>query len=207
MKNEKAEYTGKKANNFQRIRELPANKQSILSLVLLERMRPNYDLFVELTEFPQPFVMDNFVNRLWEHALVRGTKINFTTLEDKIEQMTPDESDYDMYGVFPAIYYCTGLLTYINGYTNLEDYDPVAIAKISQGSIVHLIEYQHADEDIENSFIREHELMLAEMDMLTELLNELEIYSLKSKKPQEIKQFFLDIAFADGTSNIGIELG
>lgn len=204
MSEHNANQQSGKANNFQRIRDLGINKQNLLALTLLERMRPNYDLFVELTDFPQPFVMDNFVNRLWEHALIRGTKVNFSVLEDKIEQMTPDEHDYDMYGVFPAIYYCTGLLTYINGLNNPDDSDPVAIAKISQGSIVHLIEYQH--EQADNTFIREHELMQNEMIFLTELLSLLEGLNLKSQQPQQIKTALLELAFADGVSNIGIEL-
>ena len=121
-------------------------QQAILSLMLLQRMLPNYQLFVAVTEFPQPHQIDNIMNSLWERLLIQGAKLNFAALEEKVEALTPDEAAYDMYGVYPAIYFCTGLLTYIAGEQNDDEYDAVAIAKVSQGCIVHLIEYQAGNE-------------------------------------------------------------
>ena len=195
-----------KNNNFQRIRELSRKQQGVLSLTLLERMKPNYQLFAHVTDFPQPYNLDNMVNSLWERLLVKGTKVNFSAMEEKIEELTPDEADFDMYGVYPAIYYCTGLLTYISGELSEEEYDAVAIAKISQGCIVHLIEYQAGDIELDNEAIREHELMTAEMSMLTELLDWLSTTRLKDLDLKAIRTAALEIAFADGVTNIGIEL-
>ena len=101
----KQQPTHSKNNNFQRIRELSRKQQGVLSLTLLERMKPNYQLFAQVTEFPQPHNLDNMVNSLWERLLVKGTKVNLSAMEEKIEQLTPDELEFDMYGVYPAIYY------------------------------------------------------------------------------------------------------
>lgn len=202
----KQKATHSKTNNFQRIRELSRKQQSVLSLALLERMKPNYQLFAHVTEFPQPHNLDNIVNSLWEKLLVKNAKVNFVAMEEKIESLTPDEMDFDMYGVYPAIYYCTGLLTYINGEQSEEDYDSVAIAKISQGCIVHLIEYQAGDTELDNEFIREHELMTAEMSILTELIDWLSNTRLKDLDLKTIRNKALDIVLADGVTNIGIEL-
>ncbi|MBU2919409.1 MAG: hypothetical protein ACJAZB_000293 [Psychrosphaera sp.] len=195
-----------KTNNFQRVRELSRKQQGVLSLALLERMKPNYQLFAQVTEFPQDYNLDNIVNSLWEKLLVKGAKVNFSILEEKIESLTPDELDFDMYGVYPAIYFCTGLLTYINGELSEDEYDSVAIAKISQGCIVHLIEYQAGETELDNESIREHELMAAEMSVLTELLDWLSTTRLKDLDLKAIRTKALDIVFADGVTNIGIEL-
>lgn len=202
--NEKSTHL--KTNNFQRVRELSKKQQGVLSLALLERMKPNYQLFAQVTEYPQSYNLDNIVNSLWEKLLVKGAKVNFSILEEKIESLTPDELDFDMYGVYPAIYYCTGLLTYINGELSEDEYDSVAIAKISQGCIVHLIEYQAGETELANEAIREHELMVAEMSVLTELLDWLSTTRLKDLDLKAIRNKALEIVFADGVTNIGIEL-
>lgn len=193
----------KKSNNFQRIRELSYKQQGILALTLIERMKPNYELFAEVVEFPQEFNLDNMMDSLWQRLLVKGTKVSLSAMEEKVEALTPDEADFDMYGVYPAIYFCTSLLTYISGEMTEAEYDPVAIAKISQGAIVHLIEYQ-ADGEISNEALREHELMQAEMALLGELLDWLETTPMKKLSQKEVKQAALELAFAEGVTNIGI---
>ena len=195
-----------KMNNFQRIRELPRRQQSLLSLTLLERMKPNYDLFVMVTEFPQPYVLENMLQSLWDRVLVKGAKVNLSSMENKVEELTPDEHDFDMYGVYPAIYFNTGLLTYISGEASEDDFDAVAVAKISQGCIVHLIEYQAGEEELDNNMIREHELMQQETEFLSDLIQWLETVKLKGADATSIRQQALQKAFADGVTNIGIEV-
>ena len=196
----------KKMNNFQRIRELPRRQQSVLSLALLERMKPNYELFVAVTEFPQPYVLDNMMQSLWERALVKGAKVNLGSLENKVEELTPDEHDFDMYGVYPAIYFNTGLLTYISGEASEEEFDAVAVAKISQGCIVHLIEYQAGEAELDNAAIREHELMQLETQCLSALIDWLEQTSFKGMDAKQIRSQAIEKVFVDGVTNIGIEI-
>lgn len=193
-----------KANNFAQIRALPRKQQGILSLILLQRMLPNYQLFTAVTDFPQPHQIENVMNSLWERLLVHGSKLNFVALEEKVEILTPDETDFEMYGVYPAIYFCTGLLNYIAGQQTEDDYDAVAIAKISQGCIVHLIEYQAGDVELDNSAIREHELMVNEVELLTELISWLESFDMKKLSANDIKKQCIAKAYADGVTNIGI---
>ncbi len=193
-------------NNFQRIRELTRRQQTILSLTLLERMKPNYQLFAQVTEFPQPYDLDNLMQNLWDRALVKGAKVNLAAMENKFEELTPSEHEFDMYGVYPALYFCTAMLTYIAGEASDDEFDPVAIAKISQGSIVHLIEYQAGEQELDNSAIREHELMQAETELLSALIEWLENSKLGGMDAKKIQQATLELAFADGVTNIGIEI-
>lgn len=196
-----------KMNNFQRIRELSKRQQSILSLLLLERMKPNYQLFVQVTDFPQPYELDNLMQNLWHRTLVKGAKVNLSAMENKLEELTPNEHDFDMYGVYPAIYFCTAMLTYIAGEASEDELDPVAVAKISQGCIVHLIEYQAGEDELDNAAIREHELMQAETELLSSVIDWLENAKLGGKDAKQIQQQAFDVAFADPVTNIGIELG
>lgn len=193
-----------KTNNFQQIRELGYKQQGILSLMLIERMKPNFYLFAQVTDFPLEYNLDNLINSLWERLLVKGAKVSLTAMEDKIEQMTPDEHDFDMYGVYPAIYFCTAVLAYISGMQNEDDLDPVAVAKISQGCIVHLIEYQ-AEAELPNEAIREHELMQLEMAFLGAAIEFLQALDIKGLDFKTLKTRALDFALADGITNIGIE--
>lgn len=202
----KSAPTATKANNFQRIRELSLKKQGVLALALLERMKPNYQLFVEVTEFPQAHNLDNLTDALWQRLLVKGAKVNLGVLENKFEELTPNEHDFDMYGVYPAIYFCTAVITYINGLDNEDDYDPVAIAKISQGSIVHLLEYQADGQELKNEDIRESALMQSDMEFLSKTIDWLEDNSLKLNNLNQVKQQVFDRIMVEGTTNIGIAL-
>lgn len=193
-----------KTNNFQRIRELGYKQQGILSLMLIERMKPNYYLFVQVTDFPQEHNLDNMINSLWERLLVKGAKVSLSAMEDKIELLTPDEHEFDMYGVYPALYFCTAVLSYINGLQSEDDLDPVAVAKISQGCIVHLIEYQ-AEAELDNDAVREHELMQNEMAFLGSAIEFVENLPLKQLDAKSIRQKSIEFALADGVTNIGIE--
>lgn len=193
-----------KTNNFQLIRELGYKQQGIISLMLIERMKPNYFLFAQVTDFPQEYNLDNLINSLWERLLVKGAKVSLVAMEDKIEHLTPDEHDFDMYGVYPAVYFCTAMLSYINGLQSEDDFDPVAVAKISQGCIVHLIEYQ-AEEALDNEAIREHELMQLEMAFLAEAIEFVQDLDIRSLDANTIRKQSIAFALADGITNIGIE--
>ena len=169
-------------------------------------MKPNYQLFVQVTDFPQPYELDNLMQNLWDRALIKGAKVNLSVMENKLEELTPNEHEFDMYGVYPAIYFCTAMLTYIAGEASEDELDPVAIAKISQGCIVHLIEYQAGEEELDNVAIREHELMQAETELLSSAIEWLENTKF-GKEAKQIQQQALEVAFVEPVTNIGIELG
>ena len=207
MHSQTSDENFKKANNFQRIRSLNKRNQRVLNLILLARMQPNYELFVDLVNFSQPYELKALVNIVWERSVQPSAKVNLEVLSEKVEQLTPSEQDYDSYGVYPAIYYCTALLTCIYGLMNEEEYDAVAIAKISQGCVVHLIEYQAAEQELDNDMIREHPLMQSEVGFLSELIDWLEEEPLKSLKPNQIRIAALQKAKEEGVTNTGIDMG
>ena len=93
----------KKLNVFQQVRDLEGWHAVAFSATLLERMLPNYVLFCEATEFADPAQYRNSLNAIWEWLAVPKAKINFAVQLEKIEELVPDASDFDNYGVYPAI--------------------------------------------------------------------------------------------------------
>ena len=195
----------KKPNNFQRIRELNYLQKAILAAALLERMLPNYTLFCQATEFGESSVLRNALNSIWEKLVLPKSKINLELLVDKVEPNVPEVTDFDMFGVYPAIDTATALLGMLNGLLMEDESEFVDISKISQATVAKLIEYQLTSEDIiaDNQAIREHPLMQYEMDMLSELIDHVEnMGRITSESVKALKKKALE----DGQTNIGIEI-
>lgn len=80
-----------------------------LACCLIEKMLPNYALFAELTGFGDAELLRNISSLAWESILATGSKINFEKQADKLADNIPEESDFEMYGVYPAIDCCVGV--------------------------------------------------------------------------------------------------
>ncbi|ATC95838.1 YjaG family protein [Pseudoalteromonas tunicata] len=192
-------------NNFQRIRELNYLQKAVLAAALLERMLPNYTLFSQATEFGDDSVLRNALNLIWERIVLPKSKINFELLIDKVEPNVPEVTDFDMFGVYPAIDAATALLGMLHGLIAQDEAEFVDISKISQATVAKLIEYQLTSEDViaDNQAIREHPLMQYEIEVLGELIDYVENMgriSSESVKALRVK------ALEDGQTNIGIEI-
>lgn len=70
---------------------------------LVARMYPNYVLFAELTETEDQLVFNNILNLVWETISGKNQRIAFDKQQDKLETITPDPEDFDLYGVWPAL--------------------------------------------------------------------------------------------------------
>lgn len=202
--------TVKKANNFQRIRELPIQKQFILAATLVQRMLPNYQLFSEATEFGDIHIMQSALAVMWERIVSRKVKVDFEKQIEKIEPCVPELTDFDMVGVYPAIDSATALISLIQGIEEEDAKYLVDVSKISQASVSKMIEFELASEMedseeiiIENKAIREHPLMQYEMSFLSELLDKVEaLGKIDSGTVREMKTY----ANHDGMTNIALSL-
>lgn len=198
-----------KANNFQNMRELGFYQQAAIAATLLERMLPNYQLFSEVTGFGDAKLCRDILNLVWEWLFVKKVKINFERLCEELELATPDQSQFDMFGVYPAIDTATALDSMLNGILSQDATEFVNVAKISQASVARLIEYQAEDIDITTEaelkkWVRDHELMEYEMDCLSELI-EL-VTPLTDGFQREQVQMLKAWVREQGLSNLGMEL-
>lgn len=159
----------KKLNIFQQVRELDGWYAVAFSASLLERMLPNYVLFCEATEFADPTQYRNSLNAIWEWLAVPKAKINFTAQLEKIEELVPDASDFDNYGVYPAIDVAMSMSATILLIQNEDPQGAVVVSKLSQGGVEAFIEAS-TEQTITDLDIKGHPLMQWEIETQKELL-------------------------------------
>lgn len=191
----------KKLNIFQQVRELEGWHAIAFSATLLERMLPNYTLFCELTEFADPAQYRKTLNSIWESLASPKSKINFSAQLEKIEELVPDASDFDNYGVYPAIDVAMSMSATILLIQGEDLQGAVVVSKLSQGGVEAFIEAS-AEQELEPAEIKQHPLMLWEIETQQELL----ILLSKSSKNAETCKTLKALATAEGMSNIGIEM-
>lgn len=197
-----------KANNFQRMRELGFYQQAAVAATLLERMIPNYQLFAEVSESGDGALVRHSLDMVWEWLQVKRAKINFERLQEELELVTPEVSNFDMFGVYPAVDAITALDMMLNGIREQDSGEFIHVAKISQASVARLIEHQSEDADVTSEaelkkIVRDHELMHYEMDCLAELLDICsQIKEFGRDEIKSLKQWVQE----QGVTNLGMEL-
>lgn len=189
-----------KLSTFQRVRELSEWNSIAFACTLIERMYPNWSLFCEVSESFSPTTARKVLDLLWQKLYDKNLKFNIDVQLEKIDQETPEATDFDMFGVYPAIDFCMSLVSLLQFLKTNEQPDIVNIAKISQGTVVSYIETQHAD--ITNEELRADPLMQWEVEYQNELLDKLE----NAKKTKEFVASLKAFALEQGCSNIGIEI-
>lgn len=188
-----------KLNTFARVRALSDWRAVAFSAALLERMMPNYLLFCELTEFDDGKACRSCLDLIWESVSAPKSKINFGVQLEKVESATPDTSDFDTYGVYPAIDAAIALASTINLISGEDPQGAVVVSKLSQGSVeAYLLATGEADDET----VKQHPLMQFEVEVQQALLDEAESNHARADIIKRVKVLALEA----GISNIGIEL-
>ena len=197
-----------KANNFQAMRELGFYQQAAIAATLLERMLPNYQLFAEVTKTGDAELPRHILTLVWEWLTVKKAKINFDKLASELELITPDISQFDIFGVYPAVDCATALDMMLSGIAQQDAAEFVNVAKISQATVARLIEHDSIDDDITTEaelkkIVREHPLMQYEMDCLAELI---ELVTPLKQFGRDERQLLQSWVTEQGLTNLGMEL-
>ncbi|MDR6981757.1 uncharacterized protein YjaG (DUF416 family) [Rheinheimera pacifica] len=197
-----------KANNFQAMRELNFYQQAAVAATLLERMLPNYQLFAEVTQTGDAELPRHILTLVWEWLTVKKAKINFEKLSEELDAITPELSDFDIFGVYPAVDCATALDMMLSGIAQQDAAEFINVAKISQATVARLIEHDSIDDDITTEaelkkIVREHPLMQYEMDCLAELI---ELVTPVKQFGREERQMLQNWVKEQGLTNLGMEL-
>ncbi len=188
-----------KLSTFAQVRALEGADAIAFSAALLQRMVPNYQLFCELTEFAEPDTLSKCLDLIWESLCSPKSKINFATQLEKVEEATPDVSDYDSFGVYPALDAAIAMSSAINLIMKVEPHGAVVVSKLSQGSVeAYLLASGEATEDD----VKMHPLMQFEITIQQELLDAVTTKAPMTQKVSKLK----NIAASEGISNIGLEI-
>lgn len=197
-----------KANNFQLMRELSFHQQAAIAATLMERMLPNYQLFAEVSHFGDAQLLRNILDLGWEWLTVKKAKINFERLAEELERVTPTVSQFDMFGVYPAVDCATALDMLLNGILQQDAAEFINVAKISQATVARLIEYEAEDTDITTEaalkkWVRDHPLMRYEMECLAELITLVQpMHPVGREQMQQLKAWVKE----QGITNLAMEL-
>ena len=142
----------------------PSNKDMIqsewrsiaFSTALVMRMSGNYNLFCELTDAGDGEVFSNILNLVWESVSGQNQRIDFQKQLEKLELITPDPVEFDMYGVWPALDAAVALSSLLNVCERWDQAELDSIAILSRSTIEHYLEA--TDEDC----VETHPLFQAE---------------------------------------------
>jgi hypothetical protein len=190
-----------KLNIFGQVRDLQRTASIGFCAVLLERQIVNFELFCSLNECEGNEQMRKALNQIWLAFESTQQRKKFTTnislLRDKVEVITPDASDYDNFGVYPAIDCAMAMVATLNLIDREDDTGAVVVSKLSQGTVEAVI--LATEGELENQAIKQHPLMQREIDFQIQVLTALQYQSTDSKSLKTL-------ALEDGASNIGIEL-
>jgi uncharacterized protein len=197
-----------KASNFQAMRELNFYQQAAVAATLLERMLPNYQLFVEVSKSGDAVLPRHILTLIWEWLTVKKAKINFEKLAAELELITPEVTEFDIFGVYPAVDSLTALDIMLNGIAQQDAAEFIHVAKISQATVARLIEYETEDQDITSEaelkkIVREHPLMQYEMDCLAELIALVQPMPRIEREQRQLLQAWVK---EQGLTNLGMEL-
>ena len=188
-----------KLSTFAQVRALEGADAIAFSAALLQRMVPNYQLFCELTEFAEPDTLSKCLGLIWESLCSPKSKINFATQLEKVEEATPDVSDYDSFGVYPALDAAIAMSSAINLIMKVDPHGAVVVSKLSQGSVeAYLLASGEATEDD----VKIHPLMQFEIAIQQELLDAVTTKAPMTQKVSKLKT----IAASEGISNIGLDI-
>ena len=188
-----------KLSTFAQVRALEGADAIAFSAALLQRMVPNYQLFCELTEFAEPDTLSKCLDLIWESLCSPKSKINFATQLEKVEEATPDVSDYDSFGVYPALDAAIAMSSAIILIMKVDPHGAVVVSKLSQGSVeAYLLASGEATEDD----VKVHPLMQFEIAIQQELLDAVTTKAPMTQKVSKLKT----IAASEGISNIGLEI-
>lgn len=197
-----------KANNFQEMRELSFYQQAAIAATLLERMLPNYELFAEVTQTGDAQLTRHILTLVWEWLTVKKVKINFEKLSDELDLVTPEVTNFDIFGVYPAVDCATALDMMLSGIAQQDASEFINVAKISQATVARLIEHESIDDDITTEaelkkIVRDHPLMQYEMDCFAELIA---LVTPLKQFGREERQQLQNWVKEQGLTNLGMEL-
>ncbi|ABE54476.1 protein of unknown function DUF416 [Shewanella denitrificans OS217] len=191
---------------FKRLKALSLPQKQLFSIALCQRMLPNYQLFSEVCEFGEPKVLSTALELLWQSQYDKKLKFNIDVHLQRLEDNTPDPSQFEAYGVYPAMDAAVGIGMLMAAIDGKNEEDIINISKLSSSTVANYIEaisdVSLADDALDD-YVFAHEVMQEEKELQDALLAIIEANP--DINAELVKGLRKDVIEA-GVSNIGISL-
>lgn len=190
---------------FQQLKELAPWQQTAFAAALAERMAPNFALFCQVTEQEeQAALLKKSLMLIWEQLANKDSKINFEVQLEKLADLIPNDSDYEMYGVYPAIDAAMAVHTAMELAMGTQAEEVTRVSRLMRQTIISFIEATEElpeDEKARRSALNEHELMQFDHEFQDEVLAQ--VGAMKHPHKEKLKALRL-MAQNDGVSCLGL---
>ena len=110
-------------------------QQLAVAAALVRRMYANFALFCELSEFADAKRFQLILALVWEFVSGLNDDVDFEKQQHKLDLITPNPDDYDMYGVWPALDAITGLSILIGACKHWDREEINSLLKLSRSTI------------------------------------------------------------------------
>jgi uncharacterized protein len=191
---------------FKRLKALSLPQKQLFAIALCQRMLPNYQLFSEVCEFGEPKVLSTALELLWQSQYDKKLKFNIDVHLQRIEDNTPDPSQFEAYGVYPAMDAAVGIGMLMAAIDGKNEEDIINISKLSSSTVANYIEAlsdESLTDDALDDYVFAHEVMQEEKELQDALLAIIEANP--DINAELVKGLRKDVIDA-GVSNIGISL-
>ncbi|MEI6858557.1 MAG: YjaG family protein [Shewanella sp.] len=189
---------------FKRVKALGLQQKKVFAIALCQRMLPNYQLFSEVCEFGDPQILDTALSLLWQSIYDKKLKLNIDIYLERLELNTPDPTNFDVYGVYPAMDASTAIIALLSAIQSKVEEDIINISKLSSSTVANYIEAisdVDLNQDAFDDYIFNHEVMVEEKELQDTLLQLIEDNpKLNADFVKSLRKEIIN----SGVSNIGI---
>ena len=177
---------------------LQAWQQSVFCMALAEQNITHFKMFSQSIENEDGVIAENILQLFWEKLTVKGAKINFTIQEENFNAIIPESSNYDFYGVYPAVDYCVIVSCIFNSFTTKSKEEAINASQTSFATIASFIELQ-TDQEIDEAELLLEPLFIEQLEVQKNVLKMID----NERSPEVIKSVREYIKSLEST-NIGI---
>ena len=190
----------------QQIQDLQHWQLTAISAAVTERSWTHYLLFSDLTDFGDAKEVRHCLNLLWDNIAGLQSAKNFERLLEKLENNTPDQNDFDMFGVEPALDFIVSLNCAVNCAMESSIDDVASALTLSFNTIGKYIKHAETP-DLDDTelalYIEKHDLYLAHLNYVDDLINTLRN---QKKQNKDFARSLQKTAENGGISSLGISL-
>lgn len=193
-----------KTGFFKRLKALDPLQKQLFATALCQRMYPNYQLFSEVCEFGDAKVLATALELAWQSLYDRKLKFNIDVHLERLDAITPDPTDFIVYGAYPAMDAAVAVTALLSAIQGKQEDDMVNISKLSSATVANYIEATLDTEltgDALDDMVFAHEVMQEERELQASLLD---IIEQNAKVSADLVKELRREIISSGVSNIGI---